>query len=506
MVAWRERMIHGSRLWSLIIIADAAGVDLIPDTIDRHAVVSRHNPSVTNVNTSEVAVLGNGAFALSIDVTGLQTLNGTYSGVPNASSPFQCNCPAHADVSFPLMTSADWAWHSFKPPGSPGSKADPFAEPQYGSFWDRWRVSSNRSAMRESWMPTGSAAAGPSRKGPDDPDLRAAMEWRGSNPHRFSLGQIALRKLDSQGMTVPIDAEEVSAINQTLNVWAGLAHSRFELGGEPVVVDTVVHGKADLVSTRVETPLLVTGSLGVALSFGGGTGAKSGANWTIEGAHRSEIVVERSGSNSVLLRRTLDYDSYFVRVSFSSGYEFARVGAHAFVVRPLPQYINVLRTTMVASARLWVSVGFVPTTQYGIMRFLPAQLLNGSNPDTLSDAVARWLPKRWSLACSLMGTGQGSSTALSAGLNVEAPMLPDFDGVSNSSASHWREYWSTGGMIDLSAAFALNDSRPAELERRVILSLYLHGAQEAGFVFNSESGLIQNSWSGKFHMVRGVPF
>ena len=54
-------------------------------------------------------------------------------------------------------------------------------------------------------------------------------------------------------------------------------------------------------------------------------------------------------------------------------------------------------------------------------------------------------------------------------------------------------------MIDLSAAFE-TDPRAVELERRVILSLYLHGAQEAGFVFTSESGLIQNSWNGKFHM------
>ena len=204
--------------------------------IDRHAVVVRHNPTLTNVNTSEVAVLGNGAFALSIDVTGLQTLNQTFSGVVNASSPFRCKCPAHAEVFFPLMTGEKTPFlhhlilklHRFaktgsgqtlgkhsktvgvflqeatgagirsSPPvrktrvmssampfytvktaiilprqargkhrqstqkreiflfcaGEPGSRADPFAPPQYGSFWDRWRVSSNRSATRESWCPT----------------------------------------------------------------------------------------------------------------------------------------------------------------------------------------------------------------------------------------------------------------------------------------------------------------------------------------------------------------
>lgn len=56
--------------------------------------------------------------------------------------------------------------------------------------------------------------------------------------------------------------------------------------------------------------------------------------------------------------------------------------------------------------------------------------------------------------------------------------------------------------MDLSAAFLI-DPRAKELERRVVLSLYLVGAQEAGFVFTSESGLIQNSWVGKFHSTSG---
>ena len=176
-----------------------------PEPLDRRRIVCRNNPTLTSINTSEVTVLGNGAFALSIDVTGLQSLNDTFSGVTNTSSPFSCKCPAHADVFFPLMTGSDWGWHSFKPPGPPGSKADPFAPPQANSFWDRWRVSSNRSSERLSWYPTGSAANGIGSPGHRPPgptgDLRAAMEWRGLNPHRLSLGQIALRKLDAHGKT-----------------------------------------------------------------------------------------------------------------------------------------------------------------------------------------------------------------------------------------------------------------------------------------------------------------
>jgi len=85
-----------------------------------------------------------------------------------------------------------------------------------------------------------------------------AIEWRGQNPHRLSLGQLALRKIlggsdgsdGSNGMTATIDPAELTNINQTLDLWKGVAHSRFELAGTPVVVNTTVHGDADVVSTR----------------------------------------------------------------------------------------------------------------------------------------------------------------------------------------------------------------------------------------------------------------
>ena len=98
--------------------------------MDRMAIVRRHCPSLFSINTSEVAVLGNGAFALSVDVTGLQTLNDTWSGSTGTTD--YCRCSPHADVQFPLMTSSDWAWHSSMPPGARGTKADPFAAPQEG--------------------------------------------------------------------------------------------------------------------------------------------------------------------------------------------------------------------------------------------------------------------------------------------------------------------------------------------------------------------------------------
>lgn len=66
-----------------------------------------------------------------------------------------------------------------------------------------------------------------------------------------------------------------------------------------------------------------------------------------------------------------------------------------------------------------------------------------------------------------------------------------------ASAGRWREYWNTGGFIDFSN---VSDPRAHELERRVILSQYLMGAQEAGILPPQETGLTYNSWFGKFHL------
>ena len=58
-----------------------------------------------------------------------------------------------------------------------------------------------------------------------------------------------------------------------------------------------------------------------------------------------------------------------------------------------------------------------------------------------------------------------------------------------ASAGRWREYWNTGGFIDFSN---VSDPRAHELERRVILSQYLMGAQEAGILPPQETGLTYN--------------
>jgi hypothetical protein len=75
--------------------------------------------------------------------------------------------------------------------------------------------------------------------------------------------------------------------------------------------------------------------------------------------------------------------------------------------------------------------------------------------------------------------------------------LPDFQSVKTTAAEHWRQFWKSGGAIDFSQC---TDPRAFELERRVVLSQYLTAIQCAGTLPPQETGLVCNSWFGKFHL------
>ncbi len=61
----------------------------------------------------------------------------------------------------------------------------------------------------------------------------------------------------------------------------------------------------------------------------------------------------------------------------------------------------------------------------------------------------------------------------------------------------WQAYWSAGGIIDFGA---VKDQRAAELERRMVLSMYLLKVNDGGDFPPQETGLTNNSWFGKPHM------
>src|SRR5687768_15189676 len=68
------------------------------ETIDRKALVRRHNPVVRQLDPLSPLSLGNGEFAFTADITGLQTLAQSYEN------------------AMPLCTMSQWGWHTTQAP------------------------------------------------------------------------------------------------------------------------------------------------------------------------------------------------------------------------------------------------------------------------------------------------------------------------------------------------------------------------------------------------------
>ena len=67
----------------------------------------------------------------------------------------------------------------------------------------------------------------------------------------------------------------------------------------------------------------------------------------------------------------------------------------------------------------------------------------------------------------------------------------------HGAAGWWEAFWLSGAAIDLAGSA---DPRAHELERRLVLSQYLTAVNCAGAMPPQETGLVTNSWQGKFHL------
>ena len=161
---------------------------------NRQALVRRHNPTLTDFDPLSPLTVGNGEFAFTADITGLQTFSGRY----------QKGCP--------LCTQSQWGWHTFPNPN--------------GFSLDKFRMTGNGYPV-------------------DSSGQKAAYDWLRENPHRLNLARIGLRLPNGE----PTD------IRQTLDLWTGILTSRFKIAGQPVQVQTCVHPTLDALSVTIDSPL-----------------------------------------------------------------------------------------------------------------------------------------------------------------------------------------------------------------------------------------------------------
>ncbi|MDQ0826775.1 hypothetical protein QFZ60_002948 [Arthrobacter sp. B2I5] len=276
--------------------------------IDRRKLVRRHNVRQQHLDPRSPVSVGNGEFACTMDLTGLQSLPEEY--------------PVGARGDLPpgtlLGTQAQWGWHSVPAPhtyhlddstllyDSPRGPV-PYVDMVGDIVNDR------------------------------ETDTSAAETWLRANAHRLDLGRIGLRWVED-GSERAITRAEVTDTEQTLDLWTGVVTSHFTVAGQPVRVTTACHPDRDELGFRVESPALGSG-LVVGVGFPYGSEAwHDAADWNSPDAHTTSLTETVTAENRGDARmwtasRQLDNSRYQVKIT---GQDFTVIQTEQHRLRIVP--------------------------------------------------------------------------------------------------------------------------------------------------------------------------
>ena len=260
-------------------------------SIDRREVVLRNNPKVTAVDSLGSLSVGNGHFATTVDVTGLQSY------------------PSYYKRGISLCAQSDWGWHSY--PNKENYKVEEtWGEKDLGHGHKELYAVQHRDKSTRGY---------------------GASEYYRINPHRLNLGAAGLLIVDKKGRQVPIDA--LKEIDQHLDMWAGVITSNYKALEQPVRVTTVAHPYAAALSAKVVSPLLAKGNASITFTFPYPSGGHvdDASNWNADDKHTSEIVSE--GSNTALIKRTIDATVYYARITWEGNATLSHNSANQFTLR-----------------------------------------------------------------------------------------------------------------------------------------------------------------------------
>ena len=252
--------------------------------------VSRHNPSLTDVSPESPLTVGNGSFAFTVDISGMQTLY-------------------RDDLrETPLCTLADWGWHTI-PASVPGGRYTlNDVKMERFDFCGR-EVTYARTRF---------------------PGNEQAYDWLRQNPHKANLARAGLR-LNGEALT----AADFSGIRQTLDLYSGVIKSKYCLRGVPCEVVTACDPERDTLAFRVTSDLLLNG-LTVEISFPYGSPDITGSDW--DAAEKHTTMLEGN-----LIRREMDSLRYAVRVDAPEAV-IAQTSAHRIQVTAGGRTLNLALT------------------------------------------------------------------------------------------------------------------------------------------------------------------
>ena len=261
--------------------------------INRQAVVTRNNPVVTEASPLASLTVGNGHFATTVEVTGLQ------------SFPFEY------EAGVPLTAMSDWGWHKFE--NTAGlTPAD-----------------SEKSFDLGHGHPEVYAVEYKASKG-DDARKVAATEYFRVNPHRLNLGAIGLELKGADGK--PIGLKDLRGIRQELQLYDGKIESQFVADGQTVSVTTAAKQDKDAVVYRIKSPLLKDGRarVSIRLPYPTGKHADAASDWTKPERHTSRIV--SSCANAAVIEHQLDATRYCLSLQWEGDATITECDRHYFTL------------------------------------------------------------------------------------------------------------------------------------------------------------------------------
>lgn len=392
--------------------------------IDRRALVDRHNPVLTGAApATEVLTVGNGDCALTVDVTGLQTMPGLHALRPDPlrvvgdgsdGLPEQIDRAfSAADFQIPIQTQSSWGWYSSRP-----VRDLPFDE----------AVTVHATSRGEVPYPD---RQGLLRPGDGIPPGQWPGAWHHFNPRRAHLGRLALLCRDDPRAAE--DPAHYTAVRTTLDLWTGTVTAEYAIDGIQARVRTVADPHVARFAVRIESDALREGwSVG----------------WVFDPQADDLAEFEHPLQASTRWRRHR-----------ASAWTALRC------IEDLAYEVDVVATGELHHP--WGGEAVIATTSNAVLDLV---------------VTLRHVEDR------------------DAALNgVEAPLgeQPGFAEVEAASRSWWGAYWQRGAMVSLEGS---SDPRAGELERRIVLSQQLTAVLSAGSTPPAETGLVYNSWSGKFHL------
>lgn len=257
--------------------------------IDRQAVVSRNNPVITKADTLASLSVGNGHFATTVDVTGLQSY------------------PLDYKNGVPLCAMSDWGWHQY--PNSKNLKPSE-SEKSFDFGHGHKEIYAVEYKKKE------------------DGRHKEATEFLRVNPHRLNLGAIGLYLTDEKGKQISL--YQLTDIRQEQKLFDGEILSSFVANRKKVEVTTGAHPSKDALYARIKSELLADKRATLRLRFPYPTGkhADDASDWTKPERHNSEIISQTD--NHAIIKRTLDATTYYVLLQWEGKADIKKLASHDF--------------------------------------------------------------------------------------------------------------------------------------------------------------------------------